>query len=97
MSPRKTLSTLDQGYPVTPYELGEQLIDDEGDSMAQNDADALRVYPVGLNGAGEEITIATLENSLTNVESMLGENLEELKKIRRANEVIIDEEVMPLD
>lgn len=79
--PRKEARTLKHGYPVTPYELGEQLIDDEGDSMAQNDHDALRVYPVGVGREGRSHPA-----SLTDVKSVLDGIYSVLRKTHLGHE-----------
>ena len=79
--PRKTGITV-ATFQTTPFDLGPKLIDDEGDSVTDPNLDAVRTSPVGVGG----ITLA-------NVQSTLEESLEELKKIRQANELIIGQEV----
>ncbi len=79
--PRKT-GTAVASSVTTPYELGPKLIDDEGDSVTDPNLDAIRTVPVGVGG----INMNTLE-------TLQAESLTELKKIRRANEILIDQEV----
>ena len=79
--PRKTGITA-ASFQTTPFELGPKLIDDEGDSVTDPNLDAVRTSPVGVGG----ITLA-------NVQSTLEESLEELRRIRQANELIIGQEV----
>ena len=79
--PRKTGITA-VTEQVTPFDLGPKLIDDEGDSVTDPNLDAVRTSPVGVGG----ITLA-------NVQSTLEESLEELRRIRQANELIIGQEV----
>jgi len=79
--PRKTGIEISKS-PVTPYDLGPKLVDDEGDSVTDTNLDAVRTAPVGVGGVG-----------LTDVQSTLEESLEELKKIRRADELILGQSV----
>ncbi len=79
--PRK-MGTAVAREQITPYELGPKLIDDEGDSVTEPSKDAVRTFPVGVGGT-----------DLANIQLTLEENLEELKKIRRANELILGQEV----
>lgn len=67
---------------VTPFAQGPSMIDAEGDSMTQDVDNALRTFPVGSGGY-----------DLTSLQSVLDESLEELKKIRLANELILGQEV----
>ena len=67
---------------TTPYELGPKLIDDQGDSITDPELDAVRTVPIGAGG----IDMNTLE-------TLQAESLNELKKIRRANEILIDQVV----
>ena len=79
--PRKTGITT-PSFPITPYEQGPSIIDAEGDSMTQDDVDALRVYPIAEGGAGIAELVSASEESLL-----------ELKKIRIASERILGQEV----
>ena len=79
--PRKTGTTVSP-MPATPYVLGPKLVDDEGDSVTDPNLDAVRTVPVGVGG----VNINTLE-------TLQAESLNELKRIRRASEILIDEEV----
>lgn len=79
--PRKT-GMQGASFPITPYNQGPSLIDAEGDSMTEDNEDALRTYPVGEGGA-----------TLAMVKSVLDESLTELRRIRRANELQLGEDV----
>ena len=84
--PRKTgikISTT----PKTPYELGPKLIDDQGDSVTDPNLDAVRTSPVGAGA----INMSTFEE-------LQSDSLVELKRIRRANELILGQDVdVPTD
>ena len=77
--PRKTGTTAVTEVR-TPYEKGPTIIDAEGDSITEDDIDALRVYPIGDDG-----------ESMTDVHSTSQQVLNELKRIRKANEIMIDQ------
>ena len=79
--PRKT-GTAAVTQQRTPYEKGATIIDSEGDSITQDDRNALRVYPLG-----------TGDDNLSSMQTTLDASLIELRKIRRANEILIDQEV----
>ena len=79
--PRRTGITIST-TPKTPYELGPKLVDAEGDSVTQDEANAVRTFPVG-----------TGNTNLTKVETATLESLIELKRIRRANELILGQDV----
>ncbi len=79
--PRKTGTTI-SAMPVTPYALGPKLIDDEGDSVTDSNLDAVRTVPVGVGGV-----------NMNTLEALQADSLNELKRIRRANEILIDQEV----
>ena len=79
--PRKTGITVVREH-TTPYELGPKLIDDEGDSVTDPALDAVRTVPIGVGGV-----------NMNTLETLQAESLNELKRIRRANEILIDEVV----
>ena len=66
----------------TPYELGPKLIDDEGDSITDPDLNAVRTVPVGVGGV-----------NMNSSEALQAESLNELKRVRRGIEILIDQAV----
>ena len=83
--PRKTGITA-ATFQTTPFDLGPKLIDDEGDSVTDPNLDAVRTSPVGVGGI-----------DLAGVQSTLEESLEELKRIRHTNALMLGQEVEDVD
>ena len=79
--PRKT-GMEGASFSVTPFDKGPSLIDAEGDSMTVDALDALRVNSVTVEGI-----------TATDIKAALDDQLYELKRIRRANELQLGESV----
>lgn len=94
--PRKTTRTLAHGFPVTPYHLGPKLIDSEGDEVTIPERDAVRVV-LAPGGGLEGEDGGPVVNVMGDIQDSLDEQLEELKRIRRANEFILGQEVKRIE
>ena len=79
--PRKTGTTAITEIR-TPYEKGPTIIDAEGDSITEDSMDALRVYPLGVGGV-----------DMADAHSTSQEILNELKRIRKTGELLLEQDV----
>jgi len=65
-----------------PYATGPRLIDQSGDDITEDSVDAVRIYPVGDEGEG-----------LSNVVDVMDKQLQELRRIRLSQEIIIGDTI----